>query len=47
MNISKEYTTPESLAIRFAVMINTKNVKIRAEGYRKLIELCKSNNWIL
>lgn len=42
MNISHNYEK-EHLAVRYALMIQNTDSRIRAEGYKKLIEYCKRN----
>ena len=45
MNIPQNYEK-EFLAFRFGVMTQNSDLKIRAEGYKKLIELSKQLKWI-
>ncbi len=41
-NYEKEY-----LAVRYAVLTQSSDSKLRVEGYKKLIEICKRLKWIL
>jgi hypothetical protein len=37
----------EFLAIRHAVMCQSYDPRVRAEGYKKLIDMCKKLKWVL
>jgi hypothetical protein len=44
-NFQQQYEK-EFLAVRYAVMCQSSDSKIKIEGYRKLIDFCKKNKWI-
>lgn len=46
MNIPSNYEK-EYLALRYAVMCQSNDSKIKAEGYKNLISLCKKLKWVL
>jgi hypothetical protein len=45
MNISNYYEK-EFLAVRYAVMCQSGDIKIKIDGYRKLIDFSKKMKWI-
>jgi hypothetical protein len=44
MIISEKYQN-ECLALRYGLMCQNSDFKIRVEGYKKLIEYCKKSKW--
>jgi hypothetical protein len=44
MNIPQTYEK-EYLAVRYALMVNCSDSKVRADGYKNLLELCKKQKW--
>lgn len=45
INLS-DYYQNEYLALRYAVMLHSPDIKLKAEGIRLLLEICKTLQWV-